>query len=644
MNAMTVRNFFMFSSFFACLLLTSCNLDDVFDKHSDSTGATVSDGSVSFNTVTPVTKSGSDGWQTVNVPLGSSGNASQSVSSSVSTRGIPVTGTGAPSGSFGVFGYEIKSGTDISAAAPSFMYNTQITRSGSFGSYTFSYYPSKYWPDDATTKVQFFSYYPYKGNGITSFPSATTTGIPTLAYSPSTTVSDQSDLMYTSAAATNNKTTGTAVGLNFKHALTRISFSVRKDVSLSSNAVVINSIRIYGVKSKGTLTLDASLSNPWALASDTTSYALSVTDGTLRPTANQALNTSDFQPVTSTNGYLMMLPQSLSSVNKVAVNYTVDGVAKSAIYVLSSATWSMGQSINYQFTLPTLLSAGTNCYILNPYTDGNRYFLLPITRANEYWGTSNSYTIGASDTWKMVIIWQDAPNLITLSNATGTGPAALATVSIPINASGNAVVGVMKTSGSMTNTIMWSWHLWVTSYNPNTTIMSYNGRTWMDRNLGAKNYGTGTDAYGLYYQWGRKDPFPGGTNNSKAMPTTYGTATPTIYGVGADLYMSIQNPNIFYLNGSTGNWLNYKDDLLWNNSGKTIFDPCPSGWCVPLSSYFSGVFPLNNTLSGFRDRDGTLYNAGNYGYWWAGNTYLPYGYHLESSGTVGYIPWGCHEC
>ncbi len=62
--------------------------------------------------------------------------------------------------------------------------------------------------------------------------------------------------------------------------------------------------------------------------------------------------------------------------------------------------------------------------------------------------------------------------------------------------------------------IVWSWHVWVTGYDPEADIFEWtdaNGITYkyMDRNLGAlsaEKYSK--DALGLMYQWGRKDPFP----------------------------------------------------------------------------------------------------------------------------------------
>jgi hypothetical protein len=75
-----------------------------------------------------------------------------------------------------------------------------------------------------------------------------------------------------------------------------------------------------------------------------------------------------------------------------------------------------------------------------------------------------------------------------------------------------------------TDEIVWSYHIWVTGYDPKASDATYpnpynrnnNGKrfVFMDRNLGAKEEGQtyldndANNNAGLYYQWGRKDPFP----------------------------------------------------------------------------------------------------------------------------------------
>lgn len=71
---------------------------------------------------------------------------------------------------------------------------------------------------------------------------------------------------------------------------------------------------------------------------------------------------------------------------------------------------------------------------------------------------------------------------------------------------GNALIGLFDAWGNC----IWSWHIWVASYNPDSSAQTYaSGAVFMDRNLGA----IGTDytqsaACGLYYQWGAQRPVP----------------------------------------------------------------------------------------------------------------------------------------
>ena len=70
---------------------------------------------------------------------------------------------------------------------------------------------------------------------------------------------------------------------------------------------------------------------------------------------------------------------------------------------------------------------------------------------------------------------------------------------------GNAVIGLFDASGNC----IWSWHIWSVDYDIEATAQTYaSGAVFMDRNLGALTTDcTQPSSRGLYYQWGRKDPF-----------------------------------------------------------------------------------------------------------------------------------------
>lgn len=199
---------------------------------------------------------------------------------------------------------------------------------------------------------------------------------------------------------------------------------------------------------------------------------------------------------------------------------------------------------------------------------------------------------------------------------------------------GNAVVAVTDRADG-TGNILWSWHIWVTDgvkLNNKGLVMgghfgggvAQNGSvatgsaTWLDRNLGALSNGYNpsskqtpiTDAAvltytkGLHYQWGRKDPFPAAntvlpdeifveeyeqliydeTGLIKPRDERTGSVIHRDFTVGTGIAISIQEPLSFAKNwqnitGITGEGVN-----TWGHTGsKTIFDPCPAGWRLPLN-------------------------------------------------------------
>ena len=160
---------------------------------------------------------------------------------------------------------------------------------------------------------------------------------------------------------------------------------------------------------------------------------------------------------------------------------------------------------------------------------------------------------------------------------------------------GNALIGLFDAAGRC----IWSWHIWATN-GALTTHVYPSGYVFMDRNLGAENLDPGDPASrGLYYQWGRKDPFPYdlaafdygegfafGTyygEDSSTATVTWAAAHPaTLLGRAADPSDPAQR---------LSSWLGQPSPNLWGNAStggrpttagaKSIYDPCPPGWRVP---------------------------------------------------------------
>lgn len=158
--------------------------------------------------------------------------------------------------------------------------------------------------------------------------------------------------------------------------------------------------------------------------------------------------------------------------------------------------------------------------------------------------------MGASSTLTADVLWQDG-DVIHSSDVILDAVHGLLSVKSTRSAVGNAVVALYPNASKNQGEILWSWHVWVTDYDPdaivaanaiaeqntaytasgaNGQVHTYGPNYWkycegkaiMDRNLGAaRTYyvapaAVNSDAeknqvaecFGMSYQWGRKDPFP----------------------------------------------------------------------------------------------------------------------------------------
>ena len=139
---------------------------------------------------------------------------------------------------------------------------------------------------------------------------------------------------------------------------------------------------------------------------------------------------------------------------------------------------------------------------------------------------------------------------------------------------GNALIVAKNQFGN----IVWSWHIWVTDYDPDASSQTYiSGAVMMDRNLGALSAVAGdTGVNGLFYQWGRKDPLLSAFDSNSWITSYPENMLNFISGDdGNTLEYTIANPTSFNYNPT---WTHRPG--LWDVN-KTIYDPCPAGWRVP---------------------------------------------------------------
>lgn len=201
---------------------------------------------------------------------------------------------------------------------------------------------------------------------------------------------------------------------------------------------------------------------------------------------------------------------------------------------------------------------------------------------------------------------------------------------------GNALVVLKDAAG----TILWSWHIWVvdgladltfSGSSRNTTIHNMNlGATQNSLYWASDKLYTNQEAIGLYYQYGRKDPF--------VMPKSLSRKTASPYLTGKDLTRrverdeddnnrkngrvdwAIKNPDARILRSEStqnvrsaigfSNWTYAADDLkkYWHSTEKTIYDPCPKGYKVPDYDAFAD-FASTNVPAAHVENTGYLFGT-----------------------------------
>lgn len=233
-------------------------------------------------------------------------------------------------------------------------------------------------------------------------------------------------------------------------------------------------------------------------------------------------------------------------------------------------------------------SGSANCYVVDGSDDGNanKVFKFKAYKGNS---STNVGTISSVE-----IVWETWNN-----ESTVTKNSVIAAVDYDKQDAndyyeicfqmpetlhtGNALIAAKNAGG----TILWSWHIWV----PNGTstdvdASSICGATMMDRNLGALDKvdtGTGASVYtfGLMYQWGRKDPFPGPKRVEQWVnPATVSGTAPSLNNGSMTMADAIANPTVFG-NVSGADWQTETDMTRWSISTKTVNDPCPPGYKIP---------------------------------------------------------------
>lgn len=249
------------------------------------------------------------------------------------------------------------------------------------------------------------------------------------------------------------------------------------------------------------------------------------------------------------------------------------------------------------------------------------------------------------------LAWQDAKDLVGNISCEGSGPQAYIKFYVAPSSicQGNALITAKNAEG----TIVWSWHIWVTDEDLTKTLAITNHTpktyqlmpvyvgfcegdrtTYPERSCFVRIKTKGGDqtfeliqdmdtfvpSNAPYYQGGRKDPFTPSNGYVKEYKTLYdasgkaytsapemddfsgNTVSGTTITAKKDIAISIQRPTTMQKMPSES-YSSYMN--LWNaiqnieyksktpikdqTVVKTIYDPCPPGFCLPPAILFSGM-------------------------------------------------------
>lgn len=270
-------------------------------------------------------------------------------------------------GKMGVFAYYTGNAAWDGTAAPNFMYNQLVTKSGS----SYEYSPTKYWPNNDSDKITFFAYYPYDAAGLTwkdhtnPTPAAysnASVNLPVAALDIQADAKNQVDFLYATVKDQTKTAGNVPVQFTFKHALTQINLKAKLSAELvkdnggtsSNTTVTVTGITLKNIYKSGTL--DMAEATPAWTASNSTDFTAALSDAN-----GVEITGTTAQTVTAATETFVMMPQTLQSTAAIEVTYkvkTIDAALKDGYSEITntanaqiSGAWAPNGNVLYTLTI-----------------------------------------------------------------------------------------------------------------------------------------------------------------------------------------------------------------------------------------------------------------------------------------------------
>ena len=211
------------------------------------------------------------------------------------------------------------------------------------------------WPKEG--EVSFHAFAPYNANidSPLGFTQDIANGKTQITYTASTLdVANQPDLI---VATNKGQKSKEALGLNFYHALTAVTFAVDKNLAqVIGSGKQLTKVELRGIPNKGTCALSlsrtANVPNAvWTLENDKVTYSFDLTK------ENIIVGKEDYA-LTLGDQTLMMIPQTLPDGAEVCFTLKHNGETKDYTISLKDKQWTAGKSVIYKLSSQQISSFG----------------------------------------------------------------------------------------------------------------------------------------------------------------------------------------------------------------------------------------------------------------------------------------------
>ena len=203
------------------------------------------------------------------------------------------------------------------------------------------------WPKEGEVSFHAFAPYTTDANSPLTFTQDIAAGKTQISYTASNTdIANQPDLIVATNKGSKSKE---ALGLNFYHALTAVTFAVDKNLAdVIGKGKQLTKVELRGIRNQGTcdLSLSGTANVPnakWTLKDDKVTYTFDVTD------KNIIVGQDDYA-LTLGNQTLMMIPQRLDTDAELCFTLKDQAQTYEKKISLDGRTWEAGKSVIYKLS------------------------------------------------------------------------------------------------------------------------------------------------------------------------------------------------------------------------------------------------------------------------------------------------------